>query len=159
MKNISFIAALAMTASLNTATAQDAIDTSIFPAADKGANQHIFTLPEQDDEHMFKIEIVASKSMEVDCNRVMIRADLEDKDLEGWGYPYFTIGDVSEPASTKMGCPDGEMTEKSVELLLGDEAFIRYNSKLPLVVYAPEDLTVTYRIWQTDGELHGVSQH
>lgn len=154
MKQISFVAALAMTASLNAAGAQDAIDTTIFPAAGKDDVQHIFTLPEQDDEQRFKIEIVASKVMEADCNRVMIRADLESEDLEGWGYPYFEIKDVSPPATTMMGCPDGKKTEKPVELLLGDDALIRYNSKLPLVVYAPDDLTVSYRIWSTDGELH-----
>ncbi len=28
------------------------------------------------------------------------------------------------------------------------QRFVRYNSKLPIVVYAPKDIDVNYRIWQ-----------
>lgn len=153
MKKALFLSLLALSAGLasTAVSAQDKIDTSIYPKPKAGISQHIFTLPAQDNEGTYKVEIVASKTMMVDCNRVMIGADLESKTLEGWGYNYFEIEDVSPPATTQMACPDTTKKEAAVELNLDDDEFIRYNSKLPVVVYAPEDIKVGYRIWKTDG--------
>lgn len=36
---------------------------------------------------------------------------------------------------------------------MGQAAFIRYNSKLPIVVYAPKDVDVKYRVWSTSDEV------
>ncbi|MDQ2067681.1 serine protease inhibitor ecotin [Xinfangfangia sp. CPCC 101601] len=130
------------------------VDTSIFPAAKKGMVQHILTVPAEEHEENFITEIVVGRMMEVDCNKVVIGADLEREDLEGWGYNYFEVEDISEPASTMMGCPDNTRTEKFVSFNFGNDAFQRYNSRMPLVIYAPEGVTVGYRIWSTDGELH-----
>ena len=36
-------------------------------------------------------------------------------------------------------------------MAIGGEPFlIRYNSKLPIVVYAPEGVEVQYRVWKAD---------
>lgn len=37
---------------------------------------------------------------------------------------------------------------------LGDDAMLRYNSKLPIVVYTPDNVEVKYRIWKA-GETIG----
>lgn len=149
-----FTSAFTLMSGLGAATAQEQLDTSIFPAPTQGITQYVFTLPVQENDQHFKIEIVAGETLLADCNRIMIGADLDEKNLEGWGYPYFTIDDVSEPASTMMGCQDVQKTQKFVEFNLQDGAMMRYNSKLPLVVYAPDDVTVGYRIWETDGTIH-----
>lgn len=133
------------------AQAQNNVDPSIYPKPKAGMSQHIFTLPAQENEGLFKIEIVASKIMMVDCNRVIIGADLESETLEGWGYNYYKIEDISAPATTMMACPDAAKKEADIELNLDDDQFIRYNSKLPVVIYAPENIKVGYRLWKTDG--------
>lgn len=33
---------------------------------------------------------------------------------------------------------------------LGDAGMLRYNSKLPIVVYTPANIDVKYRIWRAD---------
>lgn len=50
--------------------------------------------------------------------------------------------------STLMACLDDTKHEAFVSMQ--DAPLIRYNSKLPVVIYAPEDVTVKYRIWQAD---------
>lgn len=35
----------------------------------------------------------------------------------------------------------------------GDPCFVRYNSRLPIVVYVPETVLVRYRIWAAGAEL------
>ncbi len=51
-----------------------------------------------------------------------------------------------------MGCPE-PAKDRFVSTQLGDDAFMRYNSKLPIVVYTPSDMQVKYRVWSTDGKL------
>lgn len=52
-----------------------------------------------------------------------------------------------------MGCGDQAPKESFVTTNLGDEAFVRYNSKLPIVVYAPKDMDVKYRVWSAEDSL------
>ena len=47
-----------------------------------------------------------------------------------------------------MACPDQKKTKKFVTASLGDDGMLRYNSKLPIVIYAPENVEVKYRIWE-----------
>lgn len=135
----------------------EAIDPAIFPQAEAGYTQHVLAVAPRDDEGSALVEIVVGQTMSLDCNQVVMRADLEEETLEGWGYTYYKVDDISKPASTLMGCPDNSTTERFIGLHFGQDAFVRYNSKLPLVIYAPENLTVGYRIWQTDGILQGQS--
>jgi ecotin len=37
-----------------------------------------------------------------------------------------------------------------VTAYLGDNSLLRYNSKLPIVVYTPENVDVKYRVWKAD---------
>ena len=57
---------------------------------------------------------------------------------------------VTGPVSTMMACPDGKKERKFVLAGLGDDAMLRYNSKLPIVVYTPDNVEVKYRIWKAD---------
>lgn len=142
-----------LTAGMTFAQEAAPVDLTIYPAAKTGQGQHILTLPTLEHEGNYKVEVYVAQKMEVDCNQVMISADLEQEDVKGWGYPYYTVEDVSQPAQTMMGCLDAKKTEELVPLQFGEDGFVRYNSKLPLVIYAPEGLSVGYRLWQTDGKV------
>jgi ecotin len=39
-------------------------------------------------------------------------------------------------------------------MLGGEPYFIRYNSRLPIVVYVPEGVEVRYRIWKAGAEVN-----
>lgn len=45
-----------------------------------------------------------------------------------------------------MACP-GQKKEQRFIPVVGEGFLLRYNSKLPIVVYAPKDVEVRYRIW------------
>lgn len=47
--------------------------------------------------------------------------------------------------STMMAAPEG--SEKVKKFVSGTPLLIRYNSRLPIVVYAPEGYEIKYRIW------------
>ena len=111
-----------------------------YPKADKGMKRQVIQLPAQQDEANFK----------VDCNQHRLGGQLESKTLEGWGYDYYVFDKVTSPVSTMMACPDGKKEKKFVTAYLGDNSLLRYNSKLPIVVYTPENVEVKYRVWKAD---------
>ena len=56
-------------------------------------------------------------------------------------------------AGTLMaGPPDAPKVDTFVPVRHG-VGLLRYNSKLPLVVYVPEGVEVNYRLWSTESEL------
>lgn len=121
-----------------------------YPQADKGMKRQVIQLPVQQDEANFKVELLIGKTLEVDCNQHRLGGQLESKTLEGWGYDYYVFDKVTSPVSTMMACPDGKKEKKFVTAYLGDNSLLRYNSKLPIVVYTPENVKVKYRIWKAD---------
>lgn len=157
MKNTITLAAaltLAGISSAALATSQPLEKIAPYPQAEKGMKRQVITLPEQKDEGAYKVELLIGQNLEVDCNQHRLGGQLESKTLEGWGYSYYVFDKVTSPVSTMMACPDGKKTEKFVTAGLGDAGFLRYNSKLPVVVYTPENVEVKYRIWKAEDTLH-----
>lgn len=129
-----------------------------YPQPEKGMTRQVIYLPAQENEHDLRVELVVGKTLEVDCNRQILGGQMKSETLSGWGYDYFVLESVSGPASTMMACPDGKKESRFVQVNLGDQAMQRYNSKLPLVVYAPQGVEVKYRIWRADAELQAAQQ-
>ncbi|MCY1404190.1 Ecotin [compost metagenome] len=121
-------------------------DVAPYPEAEAGFTRHVITLPTQTEENDHKVEILAGQQLEVDCNRQRLGGTLEEKTLQGWGYSYYWLEAVKGPMSTLMACPDGKKNKAFVPVV-GEGFMLRYNSKLPIVVYAPKGVEVKYRIW------------
>jgi len=134
------------------ASAASLKDVAPYPEAEKGFTRQVIHLPAQADESAYKLEILAGKTLQVDCNRQRLGGSLEERTLEGWGYSYYRLDKVSGPASTLMACPDGKNTEAFVPVV-GEGFLLRYNSKLPVVVYVPKDVEVRYRIWSASPDV------
>lgn len=123
-----------------------------FPAASEGQARHVIWLAEQPHEELLKIEIVPGKLMMTDCNTRGLMGDFTKKDLSDWGYSYYQLDNVAGPIATMMACPDNTKKEAFVQVQ-GDNFTLGYNSKLPVVVYAPKGVEVRYRIWSASEQL------
>lgn len=119
---------------------------SIWPKAELGYKRVVIQLPTLKDEDAYRVELVPQKTMKADCNHIMINGKIEIKPLTGWGYEYYVLSQISPPASTRMACFPAVTQSKSITIQT-DLSFIRYNSKLPIVVYIPKDVQLSYRIW------------
>ncbi|WP_369986767.1 serine protease inhibitor ecotin [Pseudomonas xanthosomatis] len=127
-------------------------DVAPYPDAEKGFSRQVIHLPAQADESAFKLEILAGKTLQVDCNRQRLAGNLEEHTLQGWGYSYYRLEKVGGPASTLMACPDGKKTDAFVPVV-GEGFMLRYNSKLPVVLYVPQDVQVRYRVWSASNDV------
>ena len=121
-----------------------------YPKAEQGMKRQVIQLPQQQDESALKVELLIGQTLEVDCNRHRLGGQLESRTLEGWGYDYYVFDKVTSPVSTMMACPDGKKEKKFVTAYLGDNSLLRYNSKLPIVIYTPENVEVKYRVWKAE---------
>lgn len=150
-KAILSVMAAALVSSCAVAT-EDLEKIAPYPKAESGMTRHVIQLANQENENNFMVELVIGKMMKADCNRQWFMGDLDKKTLEGWGYDYYKLDEVKGPASTMMACTK-PAEDRFITTQLGDDAFVRYNSKLPIVVYAPADMDVKYRVWSTDDKL------
>lgn len=144
--------ALLLSATASLANAAKLEDVAPYPEAEDGFVRQVIHLPQQAHEENFKVEVLAGKTLTVDCNRQRLGGSLEEKTLEGWGYPYYRLDKVGGPASTLMACPQGK-SKKDFVPVVGDGFLLRYNSKLPIVIYAPKDIEVRYRIWSASDKV------
>ena len=132
-------------------------DVAPYPKPESGFTRQVIHLTPQQQEEGYEIEILAGKTLTVDYNRQRLGGMLEEKNLEGWGYPYYRLEKVIGPMSTLMACPDGK-SKKDFVPVVGDGFKLRYNSKLPIVLYVPKDVEVRYRIWSASSRIEKAVQ-
>ncbi|AMH16522.1 serine protease inhibitor ecotin [Citrobacter sp. Cy234] len=135
------------------ASAQPLEKVAPYPKADKGMKRQVIQLTPEKDESTLKVELLIGQTLEVDCNKHRLGGELDSKTLEGWGYDYYVFDKVTSPVSTMMACPDGKKEKKFITAYLGEDGMLRYNSKLPIVVYTPENVEVKYRIWKAEDKI------
>jgi ecotin len=128
-------------------------DLKPFPVAGNGRQRIVIRLPEVAHPEDLKVEVMIGKTVIVDCNRQSFGGNLTREEAQGWGYSYYVLDALRGPASTMMACPPGspeheEFVSVTAEML----AALRYNSRVPIVVYVPEGVQVRYRIWSAGRE-------
>ena len=128
-----------------------------YPPAEEGYKRMVIHLQPLANEDNNKLEIIIGKTLKVDCNRHWFGGQLTEEIAKGWGFPYFILKSVTGPASTLMACPPDQKEQETFVQVRSDQGLLRYNSKLPVVVYVPNDFEVHYRIW-TAKEESGVAQ-
>jgi ecotin len=123
-----------------------------YPPAEDGYKRMVIHLQSLADEDTSKLEIIIGKTIKVDCNRHWFGGQVTEEIAKGWGFPYFVLKSVTGPASTLMACPLDKKEQDTFVQVRGEGDLIRYNSKLPVVVYVPVDFEVRYRIWTAKEE-------
>ena len=124
-----------------------------YPPAEKGMARHVLQIPAEKDESILKIELILGKTIEIDAeNRYFFGGNLETKTIDGWGYSYHILPEIGPMAGTLMAIPPNLPKSKRFIPIGGEPYLIRYNSKLPVVIYAPTGVEVRYRLWRGDAE-------
>ena len=93
-----------------------------------------------------RVEIIAGKTMQVDCNTHFLTGTFKEEVLQGWGYTYYQFHTTGNAASTRMACPPNDKPRTA--FVAAPSITVPYNAKLPLVIYTPQGYHVQYRLWQ-----------
>jgi ecotin len=137
------------------APAGHATDTmKAFPSAEEGMVRYVVKLPVQADESAFKTELIVGRMVEVDeWNRYFFGGKIEMETIKGWGFPLYRVRALGPMAGTLMAV-DPHAPKVARFITLGvDPYIIRYNSRVPIVIYVPEGAEVRYRIWKAGAEV------
>lgn len=124
-----------------------------FPPAEEGMTRHVINLPELDDESLAKVQLIVGKKVMVDTvNRHFLMGKIEARNITGWGFTRYVVPEIGPLAGTRMAPRPGTPKEERFVPLGGEPYLIRYNSRLPVVVYVPKGAEVQYRIWKADAQ-------
>lgn len=151
MKKVCFLTVLLFLSAISSVRAADTMKA--FPPAAAGMVRHVLQLPKQADESAFKVELIVGKTVQVDeGNRYFFGGRIKEETIKGWGYPRYNLARLGPMAGTLMAVnPDTPKVSRFIALG-GEPYLIRYNSRLPIVVYVPEGVEVRYRIWSAGTE-------
>lgn len=127
--------------------ARHSLDLSVYPKVTPDLNRHVIWLDPQANEQRLKVEIIATKQHMKDCNQGSFRADLSIKYVQNGSRTYYQVGPADRYISTVKGCPHVRYLGDSPVRFTG-ESMLSYHSHAPIIVYAPQDIQVSYRIWQ-----------
>jgi ecotin len=124
-----------------------------FPPAESGMTRFVINLPKQADEFAFRVELLVGKTVRTDtANRYVFGGKLETETIAGWGFDRHVLRELGPMAGTLMAVdPNAPQADRFITLA-GEPRLLRYNSRLPLVVYVPNDVEVRYRIWRASPE-------
>lgn len=137
-----------------TATVCPAADAmKAFPSAEEGMVRYALKLPELARETDCKVELIVGKTIQIDAeNNYFFGGRIEAESIVGWGYTRYIVKELGPLAGTLMAI-DPNATKATRFIPLGGEPYlVRYNSRLPIVIYLPEGAEVRYRIWSAQTE-------
>lgn len=127
------------------AAAQKALEA--FPAAEEGQQRWLIWLevnPDNTEETSLRVDVRVGLRTEVDgVNLYRLSGELHKRSVEGWGFDSYHYEGESQLASTRMGTQGATVQS---DIVWTASQLIRYNSRLPLVVYMPPQLHLSYRV-------------
>lgn len=131
-----------------------------YPPAGEGMRRFVLHLPASEEEDELKVELQVGKMVDVDrVNRYFFASRIEEVSIEGWGFPKYVVEQLGPMAGTRVAVDPNAPKEPTFVRQGGDPYLIRYNSRLPVVVYVPADAIVRYRIWKADGAGQAMEQN
>ncbi len=136
------------------------LDLKPYPAAAAGERRWVIQLPgvlqPTADPKMspnpsdWRVELIVGRELQVDCNTQRFGGKVRSETLPGLGYKVYRVKDVGPVVSTRMACPPDSGKRKAF-VPMGSKPFVvPYNASLPIVIYAPKDLDVRWRLWKAE---------
>ena len=122
-----------------------------FPQPEPGQIRHVIQLPARAEEPRFQVEIQVGKTLTIDCNHYAFGGELVERHVPGWGYDYFVYGKEHPLVSTEKACPPDSERSAFVQAVDANR-MLRYNSRMPIVIYTPADIEVRYMLWRADAD-------
>jgi ecotin len=120
-----------------------------FPEPKEGFKRNVIHLPQKDGEDKLRVELYAGIYEQTDCNSYMLLGTIDSKNLEGYGYTYYNVTTQERTVGTMKGCPD---QSKKTTFVTMQPLIVPYNSKLPLVIYAPENVQIRYKVYSSSSD-------
>lgn len=158
MKKTATLSILGILTMLAIAGDKDSNWEKAYAPAEAGQVRHVLHLPAHADESTLKVELIAGKTVETDSVNInFFGGKIEETTIQGWGFPRYTVT-IGQMAGTLMAPPTDQPKMKKFVAIGGQPCLIRYNSRLPVVVYAPQDVEVRYRIWKAEPEQKPIPQ-
>jgi ecotin len=130
-----------------------------FPPAEHGLTRHVLMLPAAEQEDSLRVELQIGRTVKTDAaNRYFFGGSLQAVNIEGWGFTRYVLSELGPMAGTLMAVsPDAPKVDRFITLG-GEPQLLRYNSRLPLVVYVPAGVEVRHRIWKAGPETNPVPE-
>ena len=143
---IIFIATALLAGSVSAGSGID--DLKPYPAPEAGMQRIVIRVPDVPNADDLKVEVMIGRTVEIDCNRHTFSSSVTRKVAEGWGFPYYVVGEIKGLASTLMACAPEDVTHREfVGADAGELAWLPYTPRLPIVIYVPTGTEIRYRIW------------
>jgi ecotin len=97
------------------------------------------------------VELMIGQTVKTDAhNQYFFGGKLETETIAGWGFTRYVLRKLGPMAGTLMAVdPDAPKLDRFITIG-GEPKLLRYNSRLPIVVYVPKGVEVRYRIWRAD---------
>jgi ecotin len=152
MKALCTLVVLASLITAAAAATDEAVrNLSAFPPAEPGTKRLVIFLPPKKAEEDFRVQLLVGKTVLTDgVNRNFFGGQLETETIEGWGFDRHILRQLGPMAGTLIAPWAGAKPVERFVTLAGEPKLLRYNSRLPLVVYVPEDVEVRWRAWRAD---------
>lgn len=136
------------------------LDLKPFPQPAAGERRWVIQLPGllppgregrlSPDPADWRVEVIVGREMLVDCNGPRLNGRIRRSVLPGSGYPIYRVREVGQPISTRMACPPERGPRPGFVSLSSKPFVVPYNASQPIVVYAPKDLQVRWRLWKAE---------
>jgi ecotin len=136
------------------------LDLKPYPAPEAGEVRWVIQLPGvlrpspdpalSSDPDDWRVELIVGREMEVDCNRHLLQGTITPENVSGWGYTVYRVSGGERALTTLMACPPDQPPRRVFVPLAGEPTLVRYNARLPIVVYAPKNLQVRWRLWKAE---------
>lgn len=126
------------------------VDLRAYPAAAPGERRWFIAVDATPTAAAnLRVELMVGRSLKVDCNRHLLQGSVLEESVPGWGFPLYRVRGGEPMVSTRMACPGQAMRQAFVPLA-GPPLLVPVNANLPIVVVAPQDLEVRWRLWRAE---------